>query len=268
MRQSGRDWRKSLFIGVLAVATLLRLLVGAHCWAARWPDERQSGPFYCHADFPLDPYLGLIDELKQLQTDLVHTLAGEETREIIHIYMFGSKVTYQRYMHRYFPHVPQRRALFIKDRGPGMVFAYRHQDLAEDLRHECTHALLHAHLSMVPLWLDEGPAEYFEVKPENRAHDNPHLATLKWNLRLGTMASIADLEQLSEVRDMDRTDYRHAWAWVHFLLHGSPDGHQELIRFLADIRAQTPPGKLSQRLDANAAQIDRRMRNHFRTWRR
>ena len=35
--------------------------------------------------------------------------------------------------------------------------------LEEDLRHEATHALLHVAVGDLPLWLDEGLAEYFEV---------------------------------------------------------------------------------------------------------
>ena len=75
----------------------------------------------------------------------------------------SGKATYQAYMKQYFPKVPYRRALFIKARGPGMVFACQGTDFEIDVRHESTHALLHAWLPSVPLWLDEGLAEYFEV---------------------------------------------------------------------------------------------------------
>ena len=51
----------------------------------------------------------------------------------------------------------------MKGRGPGKVFAYKSKALPVDVRHEGTHGLLHAALPMVPLWLDEGLAEYFEV---------------------------------------------------------------------------------------------------------
>ena len=41
---------------------------------------------------------------------------------------------------------------------------------------------------------------------------------------------------------MDRSDYRAAWAWVHFMLHGPVEARDELVRFLADIRLGTPLG--------------------------
>src|SRR5687767_12009679 len=42
---------------------------------SRWPDERTAGPFLCHADFPLNSHVNLLDELARLQRDLVRTLA-------------------------------------------------------------------------------------------------------------------------------------------------------------------------------------------------
>jgi hypothetical protein len=54
-----------------------------------------------------------------------------------------------------------------------MVFAYRGEDFETDLRHECTHALLNAALPVVPLWLDEGLAEYFEVLPQSAIARKP-----------------------------------------------------------------------------------------------
>jgi hypothetical protein len=32
--------------------------------------------------------------------------------------------------------------------------------------------------------------------------------------------SIDSLEQRDDLSQMDRSDYRYSWAWVHFMLHG------------------------------------------------
>ena len=103
-------------------------------------------------------------------------LGAPPPRETVHFFLFQAKGTYQSYMKQYFPRVPYRRALFIKARGPGMVFAYQGNDFEIDVRHECTHALLHTWLPHVPLWLDEGMAEYFEVPRDKRVRQNPHYA--------------------------------------------------------------------------------------------
>src|SRR5687768_5165338 len=102
----------------------------------RWPDERQAGQFLCHADFSLHAHERLLEELIELQEDVCKTLGTEPPREYIHLFLFKDKSTYQNYLKQYFPRVPSRRALFIKARGPGMVFAYDGADFETDVRHE------------------------------------------------------------------------------------------------------------------------------------
>jgi hypothetical protein len=127
--------------------------------------------------------------------------------------------------------------------------------------------LLHASLPMVPLWLDEGLAEYFEAPRDERASENPHINAIRWGARLGRVPSIENLEGKETLDDMDRADYRQSWAWTHFMLHGPHEAHDELVRFLADIQASTPPGLLSERLRRRIPDLDSRFADHFRSWR-
>ena len=231
---------------------------------ARWPDERQAGPLLCHADFALEPHQALLEELSLLQRDLATTLDASEPREPIHLFLFQSKSTYQGYLEQYFPRVPYRRALYIKARGPGMVFAFQGQDFEIDVRHESTHALLHAWLPRVPLWLDEGLAEYFEVARDQRAAKNPHHATLNAMVRTGQLPRLEELEAIDDFDDMGRDEYRDAWAWVHFCLHGPVEARDELLRYLNDLEAGDEPGPLSTRLRRRIPNVDRRLAEHFR----
>jgi hypothetical protein len=226
----------------------ISVCVIAHCAlpAARaradghWPDEQFAGAFLCHADFSLANHKHLLDEMAQLQRDLVRTLAIDEPHERIHLFLFNQKSTYDAYLQKHFPDVPTRRALYIKEqRGPGMVFAYR--------------------------------SDEFEV-----AFDHPHLSAMKWQLSKVNLAarikssspSLERLEDLSDLKQMGAAEYRQSWAWVHFMLHGSPEAQEELIRFLSDIRAQTPPGKLSHRLRSRIPNLDERFADHLRQWKR
>lgn len=253
-------WKCWLTVLALFVPGLLRA-------ETRWPDERTAGPFLCHADFSLDSHTHLLDELARLQRDLVRTLGIAESEQSIHLFLFERQSTYEDYLKLYFPDVPTRRALFIKERGPGMVFAYRTDEFEIDVRHEGTHALLHADLPLVPLWLDEGLAEYFEAPYDQRAFGHPHLAKVKWNLRWGlSTPKLEKLEQLRSLQQMGPSEYRQAWAWVHFMLHGSSTAHEELELFLADIRAQTPPGQLSERLRRRIPDLEQKFEEHFRQW--
>jgi hypothetical protein len=231
-----------------------------------WPDERMAGAFYCHADFRLDEFEALWREMAELQQDLTRTLRVPAADEPIHLFLFSNKSIYKDYLQLHFPEVPFRRALYIKDRGPGMVFAYQSSDFETDVRHESTHALLHAALPVVPLWLDEGLAEYFEVAPARRAHNSPHLTRMRWGARFAQVPDIEQLEAISDLAAMGVDKYREAWSWVHFMLHGPAEAHEELVSFLATIRANSPPGKLARRLKNKMPDLNERYLDHFRNW--
>ena len=261
--------RPVLRYAVLGCAALLVLATAARPrlgLAQQWVDARACGPFVCRAEFPLAGWEAFLTELAQLQGELVRELRIQPPREPIELYLFRDKRNYSRFLKRYYPQVPFRRALFIKNQGPGQVFTYWSPEIATDLRHECTHALLHAALPVVPLWLDEGLAEYFEVPLHKRAFDNPYLGTLRWNVRLGMITSLESLEKKGDLAEMRQAEYRFAWAWVHFMLHGPREAHDELVGFLANIQAHAPPGVLSQRLERRLPGVQRRFAAHFKQW--
>ena len=248
---------------LLVVACTSQLVV------AQWPDERVAGPFLLHADFSLAEQESLSRDLSEIQRHLRQELALGAPQERIHVFLFSQERTQKRYLKRYFPGVPYRRALYLKARGPGMVFAHRGKEFATDVRHETTHALLHAVLPMVPLWLDEGLAEYFEMAPRQRANGHPHLATTRWEIRLRRTKSIAELEKIRDLSKMGTSEYRQAWAWVHFMLQGPEPARRELIQFLRDIGAAKPPGSLDRRLRNQIPNLEKKFAHHFqqRKWR-
>ena len=264
-----------------ALALLLLLMLAILCCrpaaAADWADQRVSGPFVCRADFRLDQFDGLFVELAQLQSDLSQMLSVDAAHEPVELYLFQTEHNYRAFLHARLPQVPFRRALFVKGRGAGKVFAYKSKEMPIDLRHEGTHGLLHAALPMVPLWLDEGLAEYFEVPASKRVYANPHLNRTRSDAWVGradlvggvVWSHITPLKQLEAKRDvseMNAVDYRHSWAWTHFLLHGPPEAHDELVQFLGDIKNSTPPGQLSERLERRLPGLDERVAQHFKNW--
>jgi hypothetical protein len=52
------------------------------------------------------------------------------------------------------------------------------------------------------------------------------------------------------------------------MFHGPREAHQELVSALADIKANTPPGRLSRRLERRIPDTERRFAEHFKTWKR
>jgi hypothetical protein len=219
-----------------------------------------------YAEFPLREMETLLNDLHRLPDDLWQALRLPPSEEVVEVYLFGTRNSYERYIAANAPDAPrQRRALFVRRSGSSRVFAYRSRHMEIDVRHECTHALLHATLPMVPLWLDEGLATYFEVAPDTRARGNPSLQRAVWDVRLGRMASLTSLEKLASVGSFSAEDYRAALAWVHFMLHGPQEAHAELIAFLADIRARQPPGSLYARLQQRLPNLDSRFAEHIRS---
>lgn len=253
----------------LAPACCWMLLLAAPATAREWTDERRLGPLVVRADFSLAAYEGLLAELVELSRELQRMLALPAPREPVEIYLFHDARAYSQFLRAHVPNPPDRRALYLKRQGPGQVLVFRSKELAVDLRHECTHAFLHAGLPLMPLWLDEGLAEYFEVPAAERAFDNPHWnLLLKSQVQLGKVPALAELESRQPPGDLSATEYQQAWSWVHFLLHGPPAARQELMRYVADIAAGEHPGRLGPRLEQRLPQMDAAYLQHFRGWQR
>jgi hypothetical protein len=250
---------------LVLVAALTGVVVRPMPAAETWPSEQNAGLFACHADFPLEPHAALLAELSLLARDLETLLETPTPKETVHLFLFEKKATYQAYLKQYFPRVPYRRALYIKGRGPGMVFAYQGLDFEIDVRHEGTHAVLHASLTNVPLWLDEGLAEYFEVPREQRRDGHPHQRAVEALIKGDGLPRLADLEAISDLTSMGRDEYRNSWAWVHFMLHGPPQARQELTAFLREVQGNEEAEPLSRRLARHLPNVDRRLRQHFQS---
>lgn len=249
------------------LATALACLAPNSVSAQKWPDEHVSGPFAYHADFQLQPIFPLLRTVSELQHDVPSELGLDKVSERVHVFLFEKQSTYHKYIKKYFPDAPLRPALFIKQRGPGMVFARLGPQLDVDLRHETTHAVLHSMLPMVPLWLDEGLGEYFELPPSERASRHAHFKAIRKLSLRNRVPSLESLEALGDLSEMNADHYRDCWSWVHFMLHGPPEAKRTLTLFLRDIEGHVPPGSLSRRLRLAIPDLEQQYLMHFRRWR-
>jgi hypothetical protein len=251
-------------------AAIATWLVCAVAWGADWPDERRIGRFIVRADFDLTSLEPRLAELDRLERDITNALALPQTVDqpplaSIEVYLFAGEAAYRHHLAQVLPSSPDRRALYVKSAGRGRVYAFRSRSLPEDLRHECTHALLHAALPAIPLWLDEGLAEYFEVPGEVRSTSGPRLAEMnRWLNRHKQVPTLSSLEQRVAPHELTVDDYRDAWAWVHFLLHGPPEAREELVRYLQELTTNESPVSLSSRLARRWPNLDERFAQHFR----
>lgn len=224
-QRTRRAWLAGCALGMSAL--------GIDGWASdratsRWPYEVSAGMFRIHADFEITPASDFVGELNKLVTDVGGMLSTPQPTSTMHMVLFERSEEYRRYLDHYFPKLPERRALFIRQRGTAMLFAHRHPDMATDLRHESVHALMNDAQYSLPLWLDEGLAEYFEVPKERRWSGHVHLREIKQSISSGP-PDLSALERLEGVSDMTAEHYRDAWAWVHFLMHRRYTTRQLLV---------------------------------------
>jgi hypothetical protein len=205
--------------------------------------------FVCDFELPADHRL--VRELAAERHEVAQTLGLAPTNEPIVVYLFSDAERYRQFLSRYFPSVPSRRAFFIETDTTLAVYAHWSDRVAEDLRHEVAHGYLHSAAPGIPLWLDEGLAEYFEVPRGYGGLNRPHLDLLSDMATHGQwQPNLAKLEQLNDAADMEQIHYAEAWAWVYFLLNTEPRKRQVLTDYLAELSVHGRGEPLSNRLAA------------------
>jgi hypothetical protein len=212
----------------------------------------RTGPFLIHSNTPIPADWPAIRCLHSLEADLTsrlgyHSRADEEPVEI---YVLNNRNAYTHFLKFYYPELPPRRAFFLAQGERRVVYTYSSDRLEEDLRHEATHALARGYYGDLPLWLDEGLAEYFESGPDSIDARDEHLTKLPDDLKEGWLPDLSRLESLTDIHQMTPRDYREAWAWVHLMLASDGPGGSVLLDYLGETRSGNRTGTLGQTLVA------------------
>lgn len=237
----GLPWRR------FAVVALCFCLVAAGCQTVpktTYSTERPathtitSEHAVIHSDVKLEPHDPIISELDSVRTQVFDVLQLPKQRDPVDVFLFSDEASYRFYMHTTWRDLPPRRAYFVGTSRELAVYSFAGPQVREDLRHEFTHGLLHSTLQTVPLWLDEGLAEYFEVPAETpgAAHAG-HLHELRLAAQENWSPNLYRLEMISDFRDLTARDYAECWAWVHFLLNSSPEASEVLMSYLKDLQS-------------------------------
>jgi hypothetical protein len=201
----------------------------------------RCGQYVFATDFPFDEHHELAADLQGLRAAVFATLGLPEGRTPIRIAVFADEPEFRDFLRRNFPELPARRAFFFRQGDELLVYCWRGAELRGDLRHEATHALLHSVLPAVPLWLDEGLAEYFEVGPERAAGNPKHVAALRAEIAGGWRPDLVRLERLADLAALGAMEYREAWLTVHWCLHGPPAARRALLEHLRAAGPAAPP---------------------------
>ena len=168
---------------------------------------------------PLPESETLADDLELRRREVSNLLGIQPDLKPVEVYVFSSDDDFRDYLSKHHPDFPYRRALFVKQDDKMHVYAVRTRRLDEDLRHEITHAYLHSVVDNLPLWLDEGLAEFLEVRRGLRGLNAAHVYLLSNELEKGRwQPDLKRLEQLQDPALLKQIDYAESWLWVHLLL--------------------------------------------------
>jgi hypothetical protein len=219
----------------------------------------RTGPFIVFSNVPIAEDAPAIRCLEALQRDLKQHLDYHPRPEEspVEIYVLDDRNAFTHFLKFYFPELPPRRAFFLAQGPHRVVYTYSSPRLEEDLRHEATHALVRGSFGDLPLWLDEGLSEYFEVDLASLEGDRERTNHFAEDLAQGWSPDLRRLESLTDIRQMTPRDYREAWAWIHLFLDDQKRGKAQLVRCLAEFGAKADKLKLAQDLVAAGADNDR-----------
>jgi hypothetical protein len=206
------------------------------------------GPLALHADFAVRPDNPLIAELVAEQRLISDRLGIPPGDALIHVHLFADEAEFRQRVAEKFPEFQHRRAIFFEADDQLRVYAHWNERVAEDLRHEVAHGYLHAAAPGLPLWLDEGLAEFFEVGDGGRGLHASHIALLKSEHTADRWRpDLARLESTQSAAALRTIDYAEAWLWVHFMLNSNATRNL-LISSLSDLRRGPTTVKLSVEL--------------------
>lgn len=213
----------------------------------------ERGQLVVHTNFYLPPTHPILEDLVALRSDVFKSLRCEAGTEPIQVYLYRSPQDLARIVQQTGDPILQRRAYFIQSAEALKVYASWTYDVGTDLRHELTHGYLHSVRPTIPLWLDEGLAEYFEVKRPDLGRHPDHTALIETLRRAGqTDFSLERLEALTDPASFKQSDYALSWLWVSTLL-SQPDTAQALADYFQKLPSDgSVPTALSASLHSAA----------------
>jgi Flp pilus assembly protein TadD len=149
-----------------------------------------------------------------------------------------------------------------------------HGDERAIIYHEYLHNVLRNNYASLPLWLNEGLAEYystFDVGKNEARIGVPVAEHVAW-LRKNPLIPVASLFAVDEHSpDYNETHrgafYASSWALVHYLISGSPERRLQATEALRLAQAGTPPDQIfRQAFGTDPAALDRDLARYVQSY--
>lgn len=207
-----------------------------------------DAPVVFHTDHTLIEEHSLRAELSQLHASLQAELGVPALSQTAKVFVLRDAAAYRAFL-RKVPGVrpTYRVGLFLKRGGVPHIFTYRHAELRETLRHEFTHCVLNDAHPGLPIWLDEGLAEFYE-RPQQDGEQPRYRKLLKRQSTWFWKPKPARLASWKRMSDMQLREYAEAWSWVYLLRRRVVNGNDVLRDYLGALRNGKQPGDLADYL--------------------
>jgi len=146
-------------------------------------------------------------------------------------------------------------------------------DASNIIFHEYVHYVSDTNLWYLPVWLEEGLAEFyatFEVVSDTvyiGLPDYRHLAALRDStiVPFEALLAVDHSSPLYNEKERKGDFYSQSWALVHYMMLGNPDRRRQLGSYLAQIRDGTPAGEaFSESFGTEYKTLEREVRTHLR----
>jgi len=231
------------------------LLIAKTDWAGAAEPSITAGKQWLQFHYTATPrgFEKILAELKQLPQRLSEVYGSPAIVGAINVLIFSDSQQYFAHLEKTLPKAPRRNSLFIVRGGRPTILAVQGETLLQDLTHEAVHSLNHLTFpnTAMPLWMDEGLAEWAEdsLEQQSRVHGKALQQLLGGQrILLPEPISLSALEKIKSTTRADAVDYAASWAWCRFLLSGKYECRGVWNRYLQDIRVGHPAGRLSHRL--------------------
>jgi tetratricopeptide (TPR) repeat protein len=142
--------------------------------------------------------------------------------------------------------------------------------------HEYAHLLLHNAARSIPLWMDEGLAEFYSTYTLERdgKHANigrpivPHVALLRERLvPISELIAVTPASPWYNERDRQSIFYAEVWALTHYLMTAAPDGPAGINRYATGIAQGGQPDEVFQRsFGRTPADLEKELRNYVHSY--
>jgi tetratricopeptide (TPR) repeat protein len=146
-------------------------------------------------------------------------------------------------------------------------------DVMGNIYHEYLHYVIRNNYASIPLWLNEGLAEYystFEVSESEAKIGLPVPEHVLWlrkkpAIPLPTLFAV-DVKSPEYNEETRGSFYAQSWALVHYVLEGSPERRRQTVEYLALLQNGSPREEAFQKTFGDPAVLERDLKTYVQRY--